>query len=79
MLSDAWLRAQDVTPDYGAADVWDKIETSMTGAELPETWQFDVVIVDEGQDFSVAWRDIVLRMLKPGGRAIWMEDPDQNL
>ena len=79
MLSDAWLRAQDVTPDYGAADVWDRIETSMTGAELPETWQFDVVIVDEGQDFSVAWRDIVLRMLKPGGRAIWMEDPDQNL
>ncbi len=79
MLSDAWLRAQDVTPDYGAADVWNRIEHSMTDAELPETWQFDVVIVDEGQDFSVAWRDIVLRMLKPGGRAIWMEDPDQNL
>lgn len=79
MLSDAWLRAQDVTPDYGAQDVWDRIEQSMTGVDLPETWQFDVVIVDEGQDFSVAWRDIVLRMLKPGGRAIWMEDPDQNL
>ena len=78
-LSDAWLRAQDVTPDYGAQDVWERIETSMAGATLPETWQYDVVIVDEGQDFSVAWRDIVLRMLKPEGRAIWMEDPDQNL
>jgi len=78
-LSDAWLRAQDVTPDYAAHDVWERIETSMAGAALPETWQYDVVIVDEGQDFSVAWRDIVLRMLKPNGRAIWMEDPDQNL
>ena len=79
MLSDAWLRAQDVTPDYGASDVWDRIENSMAGASLPETWRFDVVIIDEGQDFSVAWRDIVLRMLKDNGRAIWMEDPDQNL
>jgi len=79
MLSDAWLRAQDVTPDYGAPDVWERIEHSMTDARLPETWRFDVVIVDEGQDFSVAWRDIVLRMLKENGRVIWMEDPDQNL
>lgn len=79
MLSDAWLRAQDVTPDYGAPDVWQRIESSMADATLPETWQYDVVIVDEGQDFSVAWRDIVLRMLRPNGRAIWMEDPDQNL
>lgn len=79
MLSDAWLRAQDVTPDYGAPDVWERIEASMTDAKLPETWRFDVVIIDEGQDFSVAWRDIVLRMLKENGRVIWMEDPDQNL
>lgn len=79
MLSDAWLRARDVTPDYGAPDAWERIEASMTDAVLPETWRFDVVIVDEGQDFSVAWRDIVLRMLKENGRVIWMEDPDQNL
>jgi hypothetical protein len=38
-----------------------------------------VLIVDEGQDFSPAWRDILLRMLKPEGRAIWLEDPNQNL
>lgn len=38
-----------------------------------------MLIVDEGQDFSIAWRDILLRMLKEGGRAIWLEDPNQNL
>ncbi len=78
-LCDAWLRAQDLTPDYSSPDVWTDIEKSLAAAELPETWQYDVVIVDEGQDFSTVWRDIVLRMLKEGGRAIWLEDPDQNL
>ena len=79
MLSDAYMRAQDVTPDYSSPDVWDKIEGALASAKLPETWQFDVLIVDEGQDFSIAWRDIVLGMLKENGRAIWLEDPDQNL
>jgi hypothetical protein len=79
MLSDAFLRAQGVTPDYASPDVWRAIEETMASAELPETWLYDVLIVDEGQDFSVAWRDILLRMLKPEGRAIWLEDPNQNL
>jgi len=79
MLSDAWMRAQDATPDYSSPDVWNKIEGALSAATLPETWQFDVLIVDEGQDFSLAWRDIVLAMLKENGRAIWLEDPDQNL
>ncbi|MFP5391246.1 MAG: ATP-binding domain-containing protein [Gammaproteobacteria bacterium] len=79
MLSDAFLRAQGRTPDYAAPDVWTRIEEEMSGADLPATWKYDVLIVDEGQDFSTAWRDILLRMLKPEGRAIWLEDPNQNL
>jgi hypothetical protein len=79
MLSDAFARSQGVTPNYSAPDVWETIEAQMTAAELPPDWRYDVVIVDEGQDFSPAWRDIVLRMLKPEGRAIWLEDPNQNL
>lgn len=79
MLSDAYARAQGIIPDYAAPDVWEQIEAQMVASELPADWQYDVVIVDEGQDFSPAWRDIVLRMLKPEGRAIWLEDPNQNL
>jgi len=78
-LCDAWLRAKGDSPDYGKPDVWSEIEGVLASADLPETWQYDVLIVDEGQDFSPVWRDIVLRMLKDGGRAIWLEDPDQNL
>ncbi|MCD2518014.1 ATP-dependent helicase [Massilia sp. G4R7] len=78
-LCDAWLRAKGESPDYGKPDVWTEIEGVLASADLPETWHYDVLIVDEGQDFTQAWRDIVLRMLKNGGRAIWLEDPDQNL
>lgn len=79
MLGDAFLRARGETPNYGDADVFGAMETALAEADLPETWKYDVVIVDEGQDFSVAWRDILLRMLKNPGRAIWLEDPTQNL
>ena len=79
MLCDAYMRARDVTPDYSTPEVWDDIERALADVAFPETWQYDVLIVDEGQDFSTSWRDIVLAMLKPGGRAIWLEDPDQNL
>ncbi len=79
MLSDAVLRAQGHTPDYAAPDVWTRIEAAMAAADLPDQRKYDVLIVDEGQDFLVAWRDILLRMLKDDGRAIWLEDPNQNL
>jgi hypothetical protein len=79
MLSDAFAREQGNTPNYAAPDVWEKIEAEMTVSPLPANWQYDVLIVDEGQDFSAAWRDILLRMLRPEGRAIWLEDPNQNL
>jgi hypothetical protein len=79
MLGDAFLRAQGIMPDYASPGVWGEMETALATADLPETWKYDVLIVDEGQDFSIAWRDILLRMLKDGGRATWLEDPDQNL
>jgi hypothetical protein len=79
MLGDAFMRAQGITPDYASPDVWDVMEMALTTANLPETWMYDVLIVDEGQDFSIAWRNILLRMLKDGGRATWLEDPTQNL
>lgn len=79
MLSDAFARERGDTPNYAAPDVWDRIEQQMTESPLPASWQYDVLIVDEGQDFSPAWRDILLRMLREDGRAIWLEDPNQNL
>ena len=78
-LCDSFAREQGDNPDYRDATIWKKLEQNLADSALPPAWQFDVLIVDEGQDFSEAWRDILLRLLKPDGRAIWLEDPMQNL
>jgi hypothetical protein len=59
--------------------VWRSLEQTLAHSPLSHDWQFDLLIVDEGQDFSDRWRDTLLRLLKPDGRALWLEDPMQNL
>ena len=78
-LADTVVREWGVVPGYGNPGIWRQLEQALLEANLPERWRFDVVVIDEGQDFSDAWRDAVLRMLRPEGRAIWLEDPMQNL
>ena len=68
-----------MTPDYRDQTMWQALEEHLGSAALTEEWRFDTLIVDEGQDFSERWRDALLRMLNPEGRALWMEDPMQNL
>lgn len=78
-LCDVFARESGQTPDYRDPGVWQRLEQTLASADLPPGWQFDVLIVDEGQDFSATWRDALLRLLRPEGRAIWLEDPMQNL
>lgn len=78
-LCDQFARDTGLAPDYGSPEAWQGLERHLASAEVPPAWQFDVLIVDEGQDFSADWRDAVLRLLKPEGRATWLEDPMQNL
>jgi hypothetical protein len=79
MLADAVLRERGVEPDFSSPTVWQDMEAAMKQDARPPSSMVDVLIVDEGQDFSVAWRDVLLAMLAPGGRATWLEDPTQNL
>jgi len=78
-LCDRFARESGMTPDYHDPAIWQTLEQALAEQALPADWQFDVLIVDEGQDFSERWRDTLLRLLKVSGRAIWLEDPMQNL
>lgn len=78
-LCDQFARDHGIEPDYADPKVWSRLEQQLASAEPVGDWRFDVLIVDEGQDFSEAWRDALLRLLKPEGRALWLEDPMQNL
>jgi hypothetical protein len=79
MLCDQRLRAAGEIPDFSRPDAFESLLVRAAALPVTEDWLFDTVIVDEGQDFSETWRDLALRHLKPDGRAIWLEDPLQNL
>ena len=46
---------------------------------IPDDWRFDVLIVDEGQDFDQEWYDILRLFAKNDADIIWLEDKHQNL
>ena len=79
MLGDQLLRAQGAPAHFGEAGVFDHLAGALIAAEPSPDELVDVLIVDEGQDFEQPWADALLRRLKPGGSAWWLEDPLQNL
>jgi hypothetical protein len=79
MLCDQRLRAAGEVPDFNRPDAFETLLARAASLPMDADWLFDVVIVDEGQDFTEDWRDLALRHLRPQGRALWLEDPLQNL
>ncbi|MFB1028170.1 MAG: ATP-binding domain-containing protein [Thauera sp.] len=81
-LCDRRLRDAGRKPAFGAPGAFRRMEAdfaALVASQFTAAWQFDELIIDEGQDFTEAWRDALLALLKPGGRAWWLEDPLQNL
>ncbi|MDP9107787.1 MAG: NERD domain-containing protein, partial [Pseudomonadota bacterium] len=79
MLCDAYGRDHGVVPDYSRTETWQEMERVFDDAVPPLAWQYDVLLIDEGQDFSDSWRDAVMKLVRPPGRVLWLEDPMQNL
>jgi superfamily I DNA and RNA helicase len=79
MLCEQRLREAGRVPDFGAPDVFERMAFDAADLPVTETWRFDTVIVDEGQDFSEAWRDMALALARQDARLLWLEDPLQNL
>ncbi len=78
-LADRILRAHGRPPDFSQPDAFARLEAAFETMEPDPSWRFDEIVIDEGQDFRPAWRDTLLRLLTPEGRAWWLEDPLQNL
>ncbi|MCW5626350.1 MAG: nuclease, partial [Burkholderiales bacterium] len=66
-------------PDFSRPDAFRQLEAIFADSVPGPDALFDELLVDEGQDFDIAWRDPLLRRLREGGRAWWFEDPMQNL
>jgi hypothetical protein len=78
-LCDRILRSTGEVPDFTRPGAFEALEGFMADYRPEPAWQFDELVVDEGQDFQPAWRDALLKLLNPNGRAWWLEDPMQNL
>ena len=78
-LCDRILRSTGEVPDFSKPGAFQALEDFMANYQPGVDWQFDELVVDEGQDFQPAWRDNLLRLLNSNGRAWWLEDPMQNL
>jgi DNA helicase IV len=56
-----------------------QMESTLDGYHPSDDQQFDDLIVDEGQDFKSTWAANLMRLLRPNGKAWWLEDPLQNV
>ncbi|CAD6551588.1 hypothetical protein LMG27952_05155 [Paraburkholderia hiiakae] len=66
-------------PDFESLGAFDDLVRRFGEMPIAERWQFDVLIVDEGQDFQQPWVGALERLLRPGAVWWWLEDPLQNL
>jgi hypothetical protein len=79
MLCDLHLQDHGIQTDFSKRDAFDQLVQESAKHSPTGKFLFDTVIVDEGQDFSSTWRDVVFRHAKPNARLVWLEDPMQNL
>ncbi|MFQ5947084.1 MAG: ATP-binding domain-containing protein [Anaerolineae bacterium] len=58
---------------------WQRVSELVIGETVPDEWKFDMLIVDEGQDFEQEWTEILRLFLREESGILWLEDPDQNV
>lgn len=65
--------------DFSQADAFDIMAAQcMTALETREP-DLDLLVLDELQDMQPEWVEAILSRLKTGGRAVLLEDPEQQL
>jgi len=76
----AWMiRQRGEAIDWSAPGVFDRIAQALIDAAPEMRESIDLLVIDEGQDFEANWAQALLQLVKPNGRAFWLEDPSQNL
>jgi len=66
-----------LTPDYSRPDIFDEITRVYLDADVSE--RFDLIVIDEAQDFDGSWVAQIHRELKPDGAFYVLGDEAQRL
>jgi thymidine kinase len=75
----AFSRGRSTEPDFTSITWFDDVVSGLLSHQDEQTGRFDLLIVDESQDFQPEWVQALLPLLKEGGRLYVMGDPDQQL
>ncbi|MFP4905847.1 AAA family ATPase, partial [Paraburkholderia sp. BR14261] len=59
-------------PDFASPGAFDDLVQRFGEMPIAERWQFDVLIVDEGQDFHEPWVGALGRLLRPDAAWWWL-------
>ncbi|MDE3010032.1 MAG: ATP-binding domain-containing protein [Pseudomonadota bacterium] len=73
------LRSRARAWDYHQPDAFTRLVDAAAALPFASDECHDCLIIDEGQDFTREWADLVLAAAAPGARCLWLEDPLQNL
>ncbi len=78
----AWQQAKRESGDGQWAD-WADIAhealSALSKKSHPFKRSFDVIMLDEAQDFAPSWIKVIIRLLKKGGNLFICDDPTQSL
>ena len=72
-------RRHHAEPDFQNRDTFQLVTDAYYQDSEGFTAKFDLMIIDEGQDFDSQWISSLLALLKPAGRLYLMEDEAQRL
>ena len=76
---DDYAKQHGHTPDFSNAKVYDEL-AKIYMADAPNIEpRFDLLVVDESQDFNLEWVDALSQELKPNGRLYVLGDDNQKL
>ena len=72
-------RRNDCEPDFSDAAVFAVITDAYVARSAQTVARYDVLVIDESQDFEPEWIEALCGLLRPGGDLYLMEDDDQRL
>ena len=78
-LAVEYYRRYHAEPDFTNAEIFQQISDAYYQASENFVAQYDLLVIDEGQDFDSQWVSSLLTLLKPTGRLYLMEDEAQRL
>lgn len=75
----AYYRRRHGEPDFSSPDVFADVVAAYVADSAQFSQKYDLLLIDEGQDFEPGWVQALLAQLNDHGRFYLLEDSDQQL